>query len=134
VPPTKHQFKDGQRLQRLNLLLTHTKDLVQRRCVNNEHCKAGTAEDTRKIVVVADERPTERDSKLAFHGKHLQKLKVNFDTATQCRHRTHIETLIQEDAQINHGLSLRQGIHLHRTSDGLSTRIMKRRASPGEVI
>jgi hypothetical protein len=51
--------------------MPRTENMVQRRRVYDEHCKARAAKDTRKVVVIADEGKSEGHPKLALDGEHL---------------------------------------------------------------
>lgn len=95
-------------------LISTTEYMVQRRRIDNEHCKARAAKYTGKVVGVADERKAEGDLELALDSEH-------------------IEALVEEDAKIHYRHCLGQGIYLHWTGDYLSTRIMEIWTGSGEV-
>jgi hypothetical protein len=78
-----------------------TEDVMKRWSIDNEHCEACAAKNTRVIVVVPHHLLTERRLELGLDGEHLQsrsQLNVKDSRRRASSIRTHVKALIEKNA------------------------------------
>jgi len=74
--PSKQETTESHRDQPVKRagLISTTENAVQRRRVDDKHCKARAAKNSRKVVVVAYERKTEGNLELALDREYIEAL------------------------------------------------------------
>lgn len=102
----EHAERDGDQPVERREVHGAAEDDVQRWRVDDEHAEARARDDAGEVVVVADDRASEREAELRFDGEHLyyNERGVQFRVyvvVTSAVDRTYVEALDDEDGEVN---------------------------------